>query len=157
MCWPQESAYLISSSKDSDTGSSWTTTQETQTKMYKFSGKKSLWGRANFRPELRIFYLLSLSSRIFLIFLSPSLTNWHGCHCGCRHWCFSVFRFQLGDLLHKLQFVLTYVAPWQMAWGSSFHVFAQLFAIPRILSASVFTPWLRFTFHGCELFIEPWQ
>ncbi|EGW03339.1 Pecanex-like protein 2 [Cricetulus griseus] len=37
----------------------------------------------------------------------------------------------LGDLLHKLQFVLAYVAPWQMAWGSSFHVFAQLFAIPR--------------------------
>ncbi|KAB0384483.1 hypothetical protein FD755_006400, partial [Muntiacus reevesi] len=38
---------------------------------------------------------------------------------------------RLGDLLHKLQFVMTYVAPWQMAWGSSFHVFAQLFAIPR--------------------------
>ncbi|XP_064344703.1 pecanex-like protein 2 [Camelus dromedarius] len=39
--------------------------------------------------------------------------------------------FQLGDLLHKLQFIMTYVAPWQMAWGSSFHVFAQLFAIPH--------------------------
>ncbi|EDL11805.1 RIKEN cDNA E330039K12, partial [Mus musculus] len=39
--------------------------------------------------------------------------------------------FMLGDLLQKLQFVLAYVAPWQMAWGSSFHVFAQLFAIPH--------------------------
>lgn len=46
------------------------------------------------------------------------------------------FCFQLGDLLHKLQFIMTYVAPWQMAWGSSFHVFAQLFAIPHILSDS---------------------
>lgn len=31
---------------------------------------------------------------------------------------------------------MAYVAPWQMAWGSSFHVFAQLFAVPRILSAA---------------------
>ncbi|KAH0519877.1 Pecanex-like protein 2 [Microtus ochrogaster] len=46
----------------------------------------------------------------------------------------------LGDLLHKLQFVLAYVAPWQMAWGSSFHVFAQLFAIPHILSACSHLP-----------------
>lgn len=52
---------------------------------------------------------------------------------------------------------MTYVAPWQMAWGSSFHVFAQLFAVPRILSASIFTRELRFTFYGCKLFIEPWQ
>ncbi|KAL0609192.1 Histone demethylase UTY [Plecturocebus cupreus] len=36
---------------------------------------------------------------------------------------------QLGDLLHKLQFVLTYVAPWQMAWGSSFH---GLTLLPRL-------------------------
>ncbi|XP_013360126.1 PREDICTED: pecanex-like protein 2 [Chinchilla lanigera] len=43
----------------------------------------------------------------------------------------SILLSKLGDLLHKLQFVLAYVAPWQMAWGSSFHVFAQLFAIPH--------------------------
>ncbi|CAO2609362.1 Pecanex-like protein 2 [Lemmus lemmus] len=43
----------------------------------------------------------------------------------------SIVSTKLGDLLHKLQFVLAYVAPWQMAWGSSFHVFAQLFAIPH--------------------------
>ncbi|XP_032168828.1 pecanex-like protein 2 isoform X2 [Mustela erminea] len=43
----------------------------------------------------------------------------------------SILFSKLGDLLHKLQFVLTYVAPWQMAWGSSFHVFAQLFAVPH--------------------------
>uniref|UniRef100_A0A8C2UVY6 Pecanex-like protein n=1 Tax=Chinchilla lanigera TaxID=34839 RepID=A0A8C2UVY6_CHILA len=50
----------------------------------------------------------------------------------------SILLSKLGDLLHKLQFVLAYVAPWQMAWGSSFHVFAQLFAIPHILSTSTF-------------------
>ncbi|XP_066467539.1 pecanex-like protein 2 [Tiliqua scincoides] len=38
---------------------------------------------------------------------------------------------KLWDLLQKLQFVMTYTAPWQIAWGSSFHVFAQLFAIPH--------------------------
>uniref|UniRef100_A0A8C9PL61 Pecanex-like protein n=1 Tax=Spermophilus dauricus TaxID=99837 RepID=A0A8C9PL61_SPEDA len=43
----------------------------------------------------------------------------------------SIVFSKLGDLLHKIRFVLTYVAPWQMAWGSSFHVFAQLFAIPH--------------------------
>ncbi|XP_063134150.1 pecanex-like protein 2 isoform X2 [Rattus norvegicus] len=43
----------------------------------------------------------------------------------------SIVFTKLGDLLQKLQFVLAYVAPWQMAWGSSFHVFAQLFAIPH--------------------------
>ncbi|XP_042542119.1 pecanex-like protein 2 [Dipodomys spectabilis] len=43
----------------------------------------------------------------------------------------SILFSKLGDLLHKLRFVLAYVAPWQMAWGSSFHVFAQLFAVPH--------------------------
>ncbi|XP_069463083.1 pecanex-like protein 2 isoform X2 [Ambystoma mexicanum] len=38
---------------------------------------------------------------------------------------------KIRDLLHKLQFVLSYVAPWQLAWGSSFHVFAQFLAIPH--------------------------
>nr|XP_019568442.1 PREDICTED: pecanex-like protein 2 isoform X1 [Rhinolophus sinicus] len=43
----------------------------------------------------------------------------------------SILFSKLRDLLLKLQFVITYVAPWQMAWGSSFHVFAQLFAVPH--------------------------
>lgn len=38
------------------------------------------------------------------------------------------------DLLYKLRFVLTYIAPWQITWGSAFHAFAQPFAVPRILS-----------------------
>ncbi|KAM7050049.1 pecanex-like protein 2 [Molossus nigricans] len=43
----------------------------------------------------------------------------------------SIVFSKLRDLLQKLQFVMAYVAPWQMAWGSSFHVFAQLFAVPH--------------------------
>lgn len=39
---------------------------------------------------------------------------------------------QLWDLLYKLRFVLTYIAPWQITWGSAFHAFAQPFAVPRI-------------------------
>ena len=40
---------------------------------------------------------------------------------------------QLSDLLHKLNFIMVYIAPWQIAWGSAFHAFAQPFAVPRIL------------------------
>ncbi|KAM3930886.1 pecanex-like protein 2 [Leptodactylus fuscus] len=43
----------------------------------------------------------------------------------------SIIFYKICDLLHKLQYVLTYIAPWQIAWGSSFHVFAQFFAVPH--------------------------
>ncbi|XP_053568243.1 LOW QUALITY PROTEIN: pecanex-like protein 2 [Bombina bombina] len=43
----------------------------------------------------------------------------------------SILFDKLWDFLKKLQYILTYIAPWQIAWGSSFHVFAQLFAIPH--------------------------
>lgn len=43
---------------------------------------------------------------------------------------------QLWDLLYKLRFVLTYIAPWQITWGSAFHAFAQPFAVPRTQPAS---------------------
>ncbi|XP_045293296.1 pecanex-like protein 2 isoform X3 [Leopardus geoffroyi] len=65
----------------------------------------------------------------------------------------------LEDLLHKLQFVMTYVAPWQMAWGSSFHVFAQLFAVPhsamllfQTMATSIFSTPLS-PFLGSVIFI----
>lgn len=40
---------------------------------------------------------------------------------------------QLWELFYKLHFVYTYIAPWQITWGSAFHAFAQPFAVPRIL------------------------
>uniref|UniRef100_A0A672SR85 Pecanex-like protein n=1 Tax=Sinocyclocheilus grahami TaxID=75366 RepID=A0A672SR85_SINGR len=46
----------------------------------------------------------------------------------------SLFCQQLWDLLHKLHFILVYIAPWQIAWGSAFHAFAQPFAVPHILT-----------------------
>uniref|UniRef100_A0A8C0ZTE4 Pecanex-like protein n=1 Tax=Castor canadensis TaxID=51338 RepID=A0A8C0ZTE4_CASCN len=71
----------------------------------------------------------------------------------------SILSSKLGDLLHKLQFVLAYVAPWQMAWGSSFHVFAQVFAVPhsamllfQTLATSVFSSPLS-PFLGSVIFI----
>ncbi|KAI2651271.1 Pecanex-like protein 3 [Labeo rohita] len=42
----------------------------------------------------------------------------------------------LWDLLYKLRFVLTYIAPWQITWGSAFHAFAQPFAVPLLLPDS---------------------
>ncbi|XP_072136460.1 LOW QUALITY PROTEIN: pecanex-like protein 2 [Mobula birostris] len=49
----------------------------------------------------------------------------------------SIIFSKLWDLQHKLQFILTYTAPWQIAWGSAFHAFAQPFAVPH--SAMLFT------------------
>lgn len=49
------------------------------------------------------------------------------------HDCFCPSDLQMWDLLYKLRFVLTYIAPWQITWGSAFHAFAQPFAVPRIL------------------------
>ncbi|XP_025734588.1 pecanex-like protein 3 isoform X8 [Callorhinus ursinus] len=60
----------------------------------------------------------------------------------------SLFCSKLWDLLYKLRFVLTYIAPWQITWGSAFHAFAQPFAVPHsamlfvqaLLSALFSTP-----------------
>ncbi|XP_010901996.1 pecanex-like protein 1 isoform X1 [Esox lucius] len=43
----------------------------------------------------------------------------------------SIVFSKLWDLLYKLRFVLTYIAPWQITWGSAFHAFAQPFAVPH--------------------------
>uniref|UniRef100_S4RU74 Pecanex-like protein n=1 Tax=Petromyzon marinus TaxID=7757 RepID=S4RU74_PETMA len=43
---------------------------------------------------------------------------------------FSIVFSKLWDLWHKLRFVFTYIAPWQITWGSAFHAFAQPFAVP---------------------------
>lgn len=60
----------------------------------------------------------------------------------------SIVFSKLWDLLYKLRFVLTYIAPWQITWGSAFHAFAQPFAVPHsamlfvqaVLSALFSTP-----------------
>lgn len=33
--------------------------------------------------------------------------------------------------LLQLQFIVTYIAPWQITWGSAFHAFAQPFSVPH--------------------------
>ncbi|XP_023559051.1 pecanex-like protein 1 isoform X4 [Octodon degus] len=43
----------------------------------------------------------------------------------------SILFSKLWELLSKLQFVYTYIAPWQITWGSAFHAFAQPFAVPH--------------------------
>ncbi|XP_066985160.1 pecanex-like protein 1 isoform X3 [Macrobrachium rosenbergii] len=35
------------------------------------------------------------------------------------------------EFLLKLQFIVTYIAPWQITWGSAFHAFAQPFSVPH--------------------------
>ncbi|XP_072265528.1 pecanex-like protein 2 isoform X2 [Pyxicephalus adspersus] len=43
----------------------------------------------------------------------------------------TILFYKFLELLNKMNYVMAYIAPWQIAWGSSFHVFAQLFAIPH--------------------------
>ncbi|XP_043476640.1 pecanex-like protein 1 [Leptopilina heterotoma] len=35
------------------------------------------------------------------------------------------------ELLLKIRFIVTYIAPWQITWGSAFHAFAQPFSVPH--------------------------
>ncbi|XP_067152642.1 pecanex-like protein 1 isoform X4 [Apteryx mantelli] len=43
----------------------------------------------------------------------------------------SILFSKLWELFYKLKFVYTYIAPWQITWGSAFHAFAQPFAVPH--------------------------
>ncbi|KAK5854199.1 hypothetical protein PBY51_015290 [Eleginops maclovinus] len=43
----------------------------------------------------------------------------------------SIVFHKMRELLLKLHFILIYIAPWQIAWGSAFHAFAQPFAVPH--------------------------
>ncbi|XP_048125769.1 pecanex-like protein 1 [Alosa alosa] len=66
---------------------------------------------------------------------------------------------KLWDLLHKLHFIMVYIAPWQIAWGSAFHAFAQPFAVPHsamlllqtLLTTLFYTPLSPFL--GSAIFI----
>ncbi|CAL4065765.1 unnamed protein product, partial [Meganyctiphanes norvegica] len=35
------------------------------------------------------------------------------------------------EFLLKMKFIVTYIAPWQITWGSAFHAFAQPFSVPH--------------------------
>jgi len=37
----------------------------------------------------------------------------------------------LNKFVPQLQFIVTYIAPWQITWGSAFHAFAQPFSVPH--------------------------
>ncbi|XP_031436839.1 pecanex-like protein 1 isoform X2 [Clupea harengus] len=71
----------------------------------------------------------------------------------------SIIFSKLWELFYKLRFVYTYIAPWQITWGSAFHAFAQPFAVPHsamlfvqaIVSAIFSTPLNPFL--GSAIFI----
>jgi len=41
----------------------------------------------------------------------------------------SVLLAKTTELFLKIQFIITYIAPWQITWGSAFHAFAQPFSV----------------------------
>nr|XP_057913037.1 pecanex-like protein 1 isoform X2 [Doryrhamphus excisus] len=71
----------------------------------------------------------------------------------------SIVFSKLWELFYKLHFVYTYIAPWQITWGSAFHAFAQPFAVPHsamlfvqaLVSAILSTPLNPFL--GSAIFI----
>uniref|UniRef100_A0A3Q3WMZ3 Pecanex-like protein n=1 Tax=Mola mola TaxID=94237 RepID=A0A3Q3WMZ3_MOLML len=73
----------------------------------------------------------------------------------------SIVFHKVGEqLLLKLHFILIYIAPWQIAWGSAFHAFAQPFAVPHsamlllqtLLTTIFYTPLAPFL--GSAMFIS---
>uniref|UniRef100_A0A8K9UJM6 Pecanex-like protein n=1 Tax=Oncorhynchus mykiss TaxID=8022 RepID=A0A8K9UJM6_ONCMY len=71
----------------------------------------------------------------------------------------SIVFSKLWELFYKLCFIYTYIAPWQITWGSAFHAFAQPFAVPHsamlfvqaVVSAVLSTPLNPFL--GSAIFI----
>ncbi|XP_062320057.1 pecanex-like protein 2 isoform X1 [Osmerus eperlanus] len=71
----------------------------------------------------------------------------------------SIVFHKLKELLLKLHFIMVYIAPWQIAWGSAFHAFAQPFAVPHsamlllqtLLTTLFYTPLSPFL--GSAIFI----
>lgn len=43
----------------------------------------------------------------------------------------SIVFHKMYEFYLKVQFVITYIAPWQITWGSAFHAFAQPFSVPH--------------------------
>ncbi|XP_054716073.1 pecanex-like protein 1 [Uloborus diversus] len=44
---------------------------------------------------------------------------------------FSIVFSKLYEFLLKVRFIIIYIAPWQITWGSAFHAFAQPFSVPH--------------------------
>lgn len=38
---------------------------------------------------------------------------------------------KIQEFILKMNFILVYIAPWQISWGSAFHAFAQPFSVPH--------------------------
>ncbi|XP_064603904.1 pecanex-like protein 1 isoform X2 [Liolophura sinensis] len=53
------------------------------------------------------------------------------------------------DMVLKMKFVVTYIAPWQITWGSAFHAFAQPFSVPH--SAMLFVQTIISSFFSTPL------
>lgn len=58
------------------------------------------------------------------------------CSCLCNLITIAAKHLQQGILkimtfVLQVQFVVTYIAPWQITWGSAFHAFAQPFSVPH--------------------------
>ncbi|QQP36229.1 hypothetical protein FKW44_021263, partial [Caligus rogercresseyi] len=65
------------------------------------------------------------SSSLLLSFIHPSRPFI------LSHFLMGILFSKLFEFYLKVQFVITYIAPWQITWGSAFHAFAQPFSVPH--------------------------
>lgn len=76
---------------------------------------------------------------------------------------YHVISLQFVDFYLKCKFIFVYIAPWQLAWGSAFHAFAQPLSVPHAcmlfvqaaLSALLYTPLNPFL--GSAIFINSYM
>ncbi|GIY73122.1 pecanex-like protein 1 [Caerostris extrusa] len=60
---------------------------------------------------------------------------------------FSIVFSKCYEFLLKVRFIIIYIAPWQITWGSAFHTFAQPFSVPHsamlFVQAAISSFWER--------------
>ncbi len=105
------------------------------------SGLKCL--RASFSDSSKQFFILLLTVLIFQFDPHTGLVrggggtegNIQGSSAGnafiINYFVVSIAFHKVYEFYLKVQFVITYIAPWQITWGSAFHAFAQPFSVPH--------------------------
>ncbi|ESO12875.1 hypothetical protein HELRODRAFT_105598 [Helobdella robusta] len=75
------------------------------------------------------------SSQFYTIFITKLLFSYDYAHYSrtflVDYFVVSILLYKIRELMMKLKFIMTYIAPWQITWGSAFHAFAQPFSIPH--------------------------
>nr|XP_006812532.1 PREDICTED: pecanex-like protein 1-like [Saccoglossus kowalevskii] len=87
-------------------------------------GMKAL--RMSFSDPARVYWILIFTVLFFTFDFRMSSESFL-----IDYFFMSVLLIKFYEYVLKMQFVITYIAPWQITWGSAFHAFAQPFSVPH--------------------------